>query len=86
MARPASRSEAAKGRADDDTTVHVEERELRVRRWWNLHFWEAPQTVIDVVRVDDPAYKRPLLIGTTARELTTDEVRSARVGMPPLNT
>jgi hypothetical protein len=29
------------------------------------------------VRVDDPAYKRPLLIGTTARELTTAEVRLA---------
>jgi len=33
--------------------------------------------VLAGVRVDDPAYKRPLVIGTTARELTTDEIRQA---------
>ena len=65
------------GRPDEDTTLRVEEREVRVRRWKNLHFRRAPQTIIDVVRVDDPAYKRPLLIGTTARELTTEEIRAA---------
>lgn len=65
------------GRPDEDTTSHIEERTVRVRRWRNLHFRETPQTAIDVVRVDDPAYKRPLLIGTTARELTTAEVRLA---------
>lgn len=74
------------GRADDDTTVRVEEREVRVRRWQHLHFREAPQTVIDVVRVDDPAYKRPLLIGTTARELTADEIRSAYAHRWPIET
>jgi hypothetical protein len=65
------------GRADEDTTIPIEDRAVRVRRWRSLHFREAPQTRIDVVRVDDPAYKRPLLIGTTARELTTDEIRIA---------
>lgn len=65
------------GRPDEDTTVHIEGREVRVRRWRNLHFRETPQTSIDVVRVDDPAYKRPLVIGTTARELTTAEIRIA---------
>jgi hypothetical protein len=74
------------GRADDDTTIRVEEREVRVRRWQHLHFREAPQTVIDVVRVDDPAYKRPLLIGTTARELTTDEIRNAYAHRWPIET
>jgi hypothetical protein len=74
------------GRADDDTTIHVEEREVRVRRWQHLHFREAPQTVIEVVRVDDPAYKRPLLIGTTARELTTDEIRTAYAHRWPIET
>jgi hypothetical protein len=29
------------------------------------------QSIIDVLRVDDPAYKEPLLVGTTARELST---------------
>jgi hypothetical protein len=36
--------------------------------------------------VDDPAYKRPLLIGTTARELTTDEIRSAYAHRWPIET
>src|SRR5438128_2670511 len=30
------------GRADEDTTLRVEGREVRVRRWRNLHFREAP--------------------------------------------
>src|SRR5712692_10107810 len=60
------------GRADEDWRSQVEGRAVRVRRWRNLHFREAPQASLEVVRVDDPAYKRPLLLGTTARELTTD--------------
>jgi len=74
------------GRADDDTTIRVEEREVRVRRWQHLHFREAPQTVIEVVRVDDPAYKRPLLIGTTAQELTAAEIRTAYAHRWPIET
>jgi len=74
------------GRADEDRTIRVEEREVRVRRWRNLHFREAPQTRLEVVRVDDPAYKRPLLIGTTACELTTDEVRAAYGHRWPIET
>jgi len=74
------------GRADEDLTLRVEERTVRVRRWRNLHFREAPQTRIDVVRVDDPAFKRPLLIGTTARELTTDEIRTAYGQRWPVET
>jgi hypothetical protein len=38
------------------------------------------------VRVDDPAYKRPLLIGATARELTTDEIRTAYGHRWPVET
>jgi len=63
------------GRPDEDTRILLEQREVRVRRWRGLHFVRAHQTIIDVVRVDDPAFKRPLLIGTTARELTTEEIR-----------
>jgi hypothetical protein len=74
------------GRPDEDTTVCIEDREVRVRRWRNLHFRETPRTPIDVVRVDDPAYKRPLLIGTTARELTTVEIRSAYAHRWPIET
>ncbi|MCA1626893.1 MAG: transposase, partial [Acidobacteria bacterium] len=74
------------GRPDEDTTIKVEGREVRVRRWNNLHFQSAQQTIIDVVRVDDPAYKRPLLIGTTARELTTEEIRAAYKHRWPVET
>jgi Transposase DDE domain len=74
------------GRADEDTTCCVQGREVRVRRWRNLHFREAPLTRIEVVRVDDPAFKRPLVIGTTARELTTAEIRSAYAHRWPIET
>ena len=74
------------GRPDEDLTIQIEEREVRVRRWRGLHFRSAHQTIIDVVRVDDPAYKRPLLIGTTARELTTEEIRAAYGHRWPVET
>jgi hypothetical protein len=74
------------GRPDEDTTIRIEDREVRVRRWRNLHFRETPRTSIDVVRVDDPAYKRPLVIGTTARELTTEEIRIAYGHRWPVET
>jgi hypothetical protein len=35
------------------------------------------QSIIDVLRVDDPAYKEPLLVGTTARELSTGDLSQA---------
>jgi hypothetical protein len=74
------------GHADEDTSITVEEREVRVRRWNSLHFERAPHAVIDVVRVDDPAYRRPLLIATTARELTTVEIRQAYGHRWPVET
>lgn len=74
------------GRADEDSTIRIADREVRVRRWRNLHFRETPQTAIDVVRVDDPAFKRPLVIGTTAHELTTAEVRIAYGHRWPVET
>src|SRR5204862_1272351 len=60
--------------------------EVRVRRWNTVHFARAHRTLLEVVRVDDPAYKRPLLIGTTARELTTDEIRQAYGHRWPVET
>ena len=74
------------GRPDEDTLIRLEQREVRVRRWGGLHFVRAHQTIIDVVRVDDPAFKRPLLIGTTARELTTEEIRAAYRHRWPVET
>lgn len=65
------------GRPDEDFLLKVEDRAVRVRRWHTVHFARAHRTLLDVVRVDDPAYKRPLLIGTTARELTTEEIWQA---------
>jgi hypothetical protein len=38
------------------------------------------------VRGDDPAYKRPLLIGSTAQELTRDEIRQAYAHRWPIET
>src|SRR5262249_54041696 len=74
------------GGAEEDLTIRVAERKVRIQRWKNLHFRDAPQTRLDVVRVDDPAYKRPLLIGTTAKELTTDEIRAAYGHRWPVET
>lgn len=74
------------GRADEDLTIYGEERTVRVRRWRNLHFRKTPQTPLDVVRVDDPAFKRPLVIGTTACELTTAELRIAYGHRWPVET
>lgn len=48
---------------------------IRLRRWNGLHYEAYPETILDVVRVDDPAYERPLLVATTARELSSEEFR-----------
>ncbi|MCA1606195.1 MAG: hypothetical protein LC775_12160 [Acidobacteria bacterium] len=79
-------AQRVEGRADEDFRLPVEGREVRVRRWSDVHFESAHQTIIDVVRVDDPAYQRPLLIGTTARELTTTEIRQADGHRWPVET
>jgi hypothetical protein len=59
---------------DEDFTLEVEGRKIRVRRWKALHFEEYPETKLDVLRIDDPKYTDPLLVGTAARELTTAEL------------
>ncbi len=65
------------GRPDETSVSEVDGRRVRVRRWRDVHFPRAPHVVLDVVRVDDPHFKRPLVVGTTARELTSDEIRAA---------
>jgi hypothetical protein len=74
------------GEADEDRIVPCEQRLIRVRRWNQLHHEETPKTIIDVVRVDDPLYPRPLLIGTTARELTSADTRAAYGHRWPVET
>jgi hypothetical protein len=74
------------GRPAEERTVRIEDREVRVRRWRTLHCRAAPRTLLAGVGVDDPAYKRPLLLGTTAREWTTDEIRAAYAHRWPIET
>jgi hypothetical protein len=59
---------------------------LRVRRWRDLHAEKFKTTPIDVVRVDDPDFPEPLVIGTTARELTSDEMRAGYRHRWPVET
>jgi hypothetical protein len=67
-------------------TVPGDKGEVRVRRWHALHFEEARHTLLDVLRIDDPAYERPLVVGTTARELTTAEFLQAYPHRWPVET
>jgi hypothetical protein len=46
---------------------------IRLRRWHLLHSEECPTRRRAVVRIDEPASDTPLLVGTTARELTSAE-------------
>lgn len=57
----------------EETDEKGKHRLIRLRRWSEAHYEEYPETVFDVVRVDDPTYDKPLLIGSTARELSTAE-------------
>jgi hypothetical protein len=70
----------------EELTVPGDKGEVRVRRWNTLHFEEARHTLLDVLRIDDPAYQRPLVVGTTARELTTAEFLRAYPHRWPVET
>jgi hypothetical protein len=59
---------------------------IRLRRWHLLHYEAYPNVRLDVVRIDDPAYDRPLLVGTTASELTSEECRVAYGHRWPVET
>ena len=60
--------------------------ERRLRRWQNVPYEGYEQTQLDVLRVDDPAYEPPLLLGTTARELTIKEFAPASAHRWPVET
>ena len=59
---------------------------IRLRRWHLLHYEAYPHVHLDVVRIDDPAYDKPLLVGTTASELTSEECRVAYGHRWPIET
>ena len=71
---------------DEKIILDSPEGKITIRRYNKLHFEEYPGVLIDVLRVDDPKYKKPLLVGTTARELTTEEFYSAYPMRWPIET
>ncbi len=62
------------------------DKQIRIRRWNEFHFEEFAHTILDLVRVDHPDYEKPLLIGTVARELRTEEIRIAYNHRSPVET
>ena len=54
---------------DVERTLPGEAGAIRLRRWSMLHYEGFPETILDVVRMDDPAYDVPLIVGSTARDL-----------------
>jgi hypothetical protein len=58
----------------------------RVRRWHTLHCEEVRHALLAVLRIDAPAYERPLVLGTTARELTTEACLRAYLHRWPVET
>lgn len=71
---------------DEKITLESPEGEITIRRYNKLHFQEYPEIKLDVLRVDDPKYKKPLVVGTTARELTTEEFYRAYPMRWPIET
>ncbi len=71
---------------DEDLTFPREAGPVRLRRWKEVHWEGYHQTPVDVLRVDDPNYKEPLLVGTTACELTTEELWQAYPHRWPVET
>jgi hypothetical protein len=71
---------------DEDLTFPGEAGPVRLRRWQQVHWEGYHQTSVDVLRVDDPNYTEPLLVGTTAGELTTEELWQAYPHRWPVET
>jgi hypothetical protein len=71
---------------DEDFTLPSEAGLIRLRRWQEVHWEGYHQTPVDVLRVDDPTYKEPVLVGTTAGELTTEELWQAYPHRWPVET
>jgi hypothetical protein len=78
-------------KADEDFKIPGkipgEKGEIRIRHWHKVHFEGYHKTELDLLRIDDPAYKKPLIVGTTAQgELTTEELCQAYPHRWPVET
>ena len=71
---------------DVERTLPGEAGTIRLRRWSTLHYEEFPETILDVVRIDDPAYDVPLIVGSTARDLRLEEFWSGYQHRWPVET
>lgn len=71
---------------DQEINIQLPTGVFRVRRWNHLHFEEDAHTILDVVRIDDPEYDKPLLIGTGARELSTGQIWKSYGHRAPVET
>ena len=71
---------------DVDRHIPGEAGLIRLRRWHLLHYEAFPALRLDVVRIDDPADDKPLLVGTTASELTSEDCRVAYGHRWPVET
>jgi hypothetical protein len=71
---------------DEEITYAGAKGEIWLRRWQNVHYEGYEKTPLDVLRVDDPAYEHPLVLGTTARELTSKEFAYAYPHRGPVET
>ena len=71
---------------DEDLTFPSEAGPVRLRRWHQVHWEGYHQTPVDVLRAADPSYKEPGLVGTTAGELTTEELWQAYPHRWPVET
>src|SRR5256886_1678361 len=58
---------------DVDRHIPGEAGLIRLRRWHLLHYEACPNLRLEVGRVDDPAYAKTPLRGTTACDLTSEE-------------
>ena len=74
------------GVPDVERTLPGEAGAIRLRRWSTLHYEGFPETILDVVRIDDPAYDVPLIVGSTARDLRLEEFWSGYQHRWPVET
>jgi hypothetical protein len=71
---------------DEDLTFPGEAGPVRLRGWNQVHWEGYHQTPVDGLPVDDPNYTKPLRVGTTACELTTEELWRAYPQRWPVET
>lgn len=71
---------------DEKIILESPEELITIRRYNKLHVQEYPETKIDVLRIDDPKYKKTLLVSTTARELTIEKFYRAYPLRWPIET